>query len=107
MGLAVPLFDFLELQLELRLFLLFFSGCSSFCNASISLMVVNDIISASRMLVCGGDLHGLAMGVQSDSLSSKTSGNKSSSEMKPVGSSVLPPLSDVLRGHDGYAHDGL
>jgi hypothetical protein len=46
------------------------------------------------------------MGVQSDSLSSKTSGKRSSSDTKLVArSSSLEPLSDDRRGQEGYAHE--
>jgi hypothetical protein len=55
-------------------------------------------------VVCGGERHGLAIGVQSDSFSSKTSGNKSSSDMKLFASCVWEPSSDDRRGHEGKAH---
>jgi hypothetical protein len=106
MGFAGPLLDFLELELELLLLLLFFSGWSSLCSASIFRTAVNETISSSSIVVCGGgERQGLAMGVQSESFSSKTSGNKSSSDIKLVGSCATAPLSDDRRGHEGYAHD--
>jgi len=52
-------------------------------------------------------IRGLVSGEQSDSLSSNTSGNKSSSEMKLVASSSGDgAVSEVRRGQDGYAHEG-
>jgi len=101
MGFAGPLLDFLELELEPLLFLLFLSGCSSLCNASMFRTAVNETISSSSIVARGGDRQGLAIGVQSESFSSKTSGNKSSSEMKLVGSCATAPSSDDRRGHEG------
>lgn len=57
------------------------------------------------MAVGEAALLGIAEGEQSRDSSSNTGGNRSSSEMKLVASSVTP-LRDARRGQEGYAHDG-
>lgn len=98
--------DFLLLLLRLVVFGRF-SSLVPDAETKNSLKVSGDMSCGSLILVIKGDLHGLVRGVQSASLSSKTTGKRSSSEMKLVAAaSVATPPSDERRGHDGNAQDG-